>query len=518
MAAEEPGTSGLLHQRWFQALIPLAVFAAALCAGMSYVGALRSEASAQARLILDERGARQMEAVQSILLGAQAPLFTLADMAAISKGETADFETVATRLLERNPQVAGLFLVPGGVVSAAVPLEGNEAAIGHDILKDPERRKEVEEAMATDSTVLAGPVAMRQGGEGLFARKPVFWEEDGKRRFWGLVVAMIRWDTLKRAMHLDALTAEGYAWTLSRRLASDREDTVISRSSEPVSPSASITHSFAIPGGRWNFVLSRAGSGAMAGQAAGPALALAGAAALALAISLLMRAMRANQVQAAELSRLNRQLTKRLEEREILVREAHHRVKNNLQMVLSLLSIQKAETRNEEFSNLADACKGRVEAIALAHEMLYKSDDLTHVDVCLYLERVAAHVLLGMGGGRSGISLRARGDDTAVAMAKAAPLGLIMAELTANACKHAFRGADDPAIHMDFKRLDDGSCILTVKDNGVGYAGPGCPKGETSLGFGLVRSLVKQLGGELACRGNDGLTVEMRFGPGLVEN
>jgi len=173
--------------------------------GHSYLGIVFENTRQNQRLALTHKISQQIHSIQTALLDAESPLFTLADILTVRKGEFPDFEQHAEYLLQDNPLVSGLFLVPGGVVSTAYPLAGNEAAIGHDLLKDPARRTEVIEAMNTNQIVLAGPVNMRQGGEGLFARKPVFWEENGEHRFWGLVVALIRWETVLETFDFKSL-------------------------------------------------------------------------------------------------------------------------------------------------------------------------------------------------------------------------------------------------------------------------------------------------------------------------
>ena len=224
--------------------------------GHSYMRVLFENTRQSQQLALTHRISQQIHSIQAALLHAESPLFTLADILTVRRGEFPDFEEHAAYLMQENPLVSGLFLVPGGVVSTAYPLCGNEAAIGHDLLKDPARRTEVLEAISTKQIVLAGPVNMRQGGVGLFARKPVFWEENGEHRFWGLVVAMIRWETVLESFDFKSLDADGYAYVLSRKLRTDDQDTLIARSASEIIDSLSLTRSLPIPGGEWLLTLS----------------------------------------------------------------------------------------------------------------------------------------------------------------------------------------------------------------------------------------------------------------------
>ena len=224
--------------------------------GHCYLSVLIENSRQNERLALTHRISQQVRAIQAALLEAESPLFTLADILAVGRGEFPDFEKHAAHLLRDTPLVSGLFLVPDGIVSKAYPLAGNEAAIGHDLLKDPARRAEAVEAIRGNQIVLAGPVNMRQGGVGLFARKPVFWEENGEQRFWGLVVALIRWENVLETFDFKTLDAEGYAYALSRRLRTDDQPTLITRSSLAIIDELALTRSLPIPGGEWLLTVS----------------------------------------------------------------------------------------------------------------------------------------------------------------------------------------------------------------------------------------------------------------------
>lgn len=227
-----------------------------LVLGHVYLRILVDNSRQTEQLALTHRISQQVHAIQAALLNAESPLFTLADILTVAQGEFSDFEMYAKHLLRDNSLVSGLFLVPDGVVAQAYPLTGNEAAIGHDLLKDPARRTEVLEAINGNQIVLSGPVNMRQGGVGLFARKPVFWEENGTRRFWGLVVALIRWETVLETFDFKSLDDEGYAYTLSRKLRTDDQSVLIARSSSELAHDLALTRSLPIPGGEWLLTVS----------------------------------------------------------------------------------------------------------------------------------------------------------------------------------------------------------------------------------------------------------------------
>jgi signal transduction histidine kinase/ActR/RegA family two-component response regulator len=224
--------------------------------GHCYLGVLFENARNSQRLATTHRISQQIHSIQAALLNAESPLFTLADILTVGRGEFPDFEKHAEYLLHDNPLVSALFLIPGGVVSKAYPLTGNEAAIGHDLLKDPARRTDVLEAISTNQIVLAGPLNMRQGGVGLFARKPVFWEENGEHHFWGLVAVLIRWETVLETFDFESLDADGYAYVLSKRMRTDNEATLITRSSFEIIEELALTKALPIPGGEWLLTMS----------------------------------------------------------------------------------------------------------------------------------------------------------------------------------------------------------------------------------------------------------------------
>lgn len=159
------------------------------------------------------------------------------------------FDEAAQKLLTDTSNIAALQLAPEGVVRFIYPLEGNEAALGHHLLADPDRKREVLEAISMKKAVLAGPVNIRQGGTGLFVRMPVFTEEGGKKRLWGLAIALLRWDNILAIIKTQL--NENDSFQLARKLRSDNEYVHIG--GEQTVPDDSIKHSrrIEIPGGTW---------------------------------------------------------------------------------------------------------------------------------------------------------------------------------------------------------------------------------------------------------------------------
>jgi PAS domain S-box-containing protein len=192
------------------------------------------------------------------------------------------------------------------------------------------------------------------------------------------------------------------------------------------------------------------------------------------------------------------QLLRSLGEKEVLLREVHHRVKNNLQIISSLMSL---ETQNRgdipEVERAFEQMRGRVRSIALIHERLYKSDNFSAVEMAGYIESLCASIKDAHNGDGRRIMLGIEAEPLAVPLDRAIPMGLLLNEAITNAFKHAFNGLPGGRVNV---RLTDtgGSMALEVIDDGVGLP-EGVLAGEVSgLGMQILHALSGQIGGELA--------------------
>jgi two-component sensor histidine kinase len=204
------------------------------------------------------------------------------------------------------------------------------------------------------------------------------------------------------------------------------------------------------------------------------------------------------------------ELTGALREREVLLQEVHHRVKNNLQVISSLMNMQlrKLESRGDRAA--LEECQTRVEAIALIHEQLYQSRDYANVPFSAYTRALVGNVFRTLGTGSGTIRLVLAIDDVAVPVDKAIPCGLLLNELITNALKHAFADGSAGELRVELSRSDD-RIRLVVADNGVGLPAGLDVRGTRSLGLRLVNTLVRQLGGTLAVTGEPGARFELGF-------
>lgn len=194
-----------------------------------------------------------------------------------------------------------------------------------------------------------------------------------------------------------------------------------------------------------------------------------------------------------------------------LLKEVHHRVKNNLQIVSSLLSLQAAQVQNPLALGALQNTQNRVRSMALIHETLYRSENLARVDFSLYIENLCAHLFRAFGVDPARIQLISRVAGVALGLDEAVPCGLIINELVSNALKHAFPGERAGQITLELRAEADGQRTLRVADNGVGLpAGLDFRRVDT-LGLKLVFNLADQLNGTLAWEQDDGTTFRLSF-------
>lgn len=208
-------------------------------------------------------------------------------------------------------------------------------------------------------------------------------------------------------------------------------------------------------------------------------------------------------------------LAKSLKEREVLLQEVHHRVKNNLQVISSLINMQMRKIVDPEDRASLEECQTRVQAIALIHEKLYQSSDYACVPFSEYVSSLAANVFHTLGVSSSAVSLALDIDNIALAVDKAIPCGLILNELITNALKHAFPGERSGALRVELKRPSGSRLRLCVADDGVGISPGSDLRDSPSLGMQLVSILAEQIDAEVnvVSDSRTGTRFEIEFSP-----
>jgi len=202
-----------------------------------------------------------------------------------------------------------------------------------------------------------------------------------------------------------------------------------------------------------------------------------------------------------------------LQEKEVLLKEIHHRVKNNMQVISSLISLQADTLENQALRGVFDDLRDRVRTMALVHEKLYQSENLAHVDFAEYARSLLNYLWHAHGDKASDVRLTLDLPSVTFPVQTAVPCGLILNELTTNALKHAFRDRTDGELTVALNADPDGNMCLVVSDNGVGFPAGFDWRQTRSLGLQLVRMLVGQLGGTLDVRTDGGTTFQITFKP-----
>lgn len=186
-----------------------------------------------------------------------------------------------------------------------------------------------------------------------------------------------------------------------------------------------------------------------------------------------------------------------LREKEVLLKEIHHRVKNNLQVITSLLRLQSRHIENEQAIQVFEDSQNRIRAMALIHEKLYQSDDLAQIDFAGYVDHLAKELVQVHALQSHRIQLILEIQNIHLGIDTAVPCGLILSELISNALKHGFPNQTTGAIVVRMVPTQQQTYELIVRDNGVGFPPDINPMELESLGLKLVTSLVRQLRGHL---------------------
>jgi PAS domain S-box-containing protein len=218
---------------------------------------------------------------------------------------------------------------------------------------------------------------------------------------------------------------------------------------------------------------------------------------------------------ADELRRSEESLRASLREREVLLQEVHHRVKNNLQIVSSLIGMQVRQISLQEGRDALLECQRRIQTIALIHEKLYQSDDYARVPFSDYASGLVANIFEAASDRSQPIGLEVGTDSISLPVDRAIPCGLILNELVANALKHAFRGRDRGCVRVQLRR-EEAEVMLAVSDDGVGLPPDFDVHRAPTLGLQLVTALVEQLRGRLEIERRAGTTFRVRFQGGVA--
>jgi len=199
-----------------------------------------------------------------------------------------------------------------------------------------------------------------------------------------------------------------------------------------------------------------------------------------------------------------------LREKESMMREIHHRVKNNLQIVSSLLRLQSRSIKSQTLKDTFEIAQNRIKSMALIHEVLYLSESLDRINFSEYIKRITNHLFTMFSRNAKKIQLELDVGEFYLDIDKAIPCGLIINELVSNAFKHAFPDGESGKIHVKLDNKLDRYTIV-VKDNGIGIPDDVDIGNTKTLGLQLVNDLVNQIDGSYEIQSDGGTVFKIAF-------
>jgi two-component sensor histidine kinase len=212
-----------------------------------------------------------------------------------------------------------------------------------------------------------------------------------------------------------------------------------------------------------------------------------------------------------ERKRAEEQIKASLREKEVLLKEIHHRVKNNLQVISSLLYLQSRNVKDQATFEMLQESQSRVRSMALVHESLYKSQDLARIDFAKYARNLAGYLFRSYGVNTNVVQLKIKVDDVFLGVDTAILCGLIINELVSNSLKYAFPENREGEIKIRLRTLDESAMELTVADNGIGMPADTNFRSSESLGLKLVTILTDQIDGKIELDRSEGTKFRIDF-------
>ena len=206
--------------------------------------------------------------------------------------------------------------------------------------------------------------------------------------------------------------------------------------------------------------------------------------------------------------------------RELMMREIHHRVKNNLQIVISLINLQSKSVAVPQAQEAFTEIQTRMRALALVHRYLYESDDLQSVNIGSFVTELCSSLQLAYGISPARVLLKVEADSIWDVSDRAIPLALFMTETISNALRHAFPDGEQGRIFVSLKALENGGASFIVEDNGVGIEAERLPaedgifrteKPFAGLGLSLTKAFARQIDGDLTITNAPGTKVVLLF-------
>jgi PAS domain S-box-containing protein len=213
----------------------------------------------------------------------------------------------------------------------------------------------------------------------------------------------------------------------------------------------------------------------------------------------------------AERKQTEEKLQASLNEKELLLKEVHHRVKNNMQVISSIFSLQSQYIQDPGILSILTDSKNRIRSMALIHEKLYQSTSLAKIDFREYIQNLASHLFASYDMSWRQVCLDLQVADVSLNLDTAIPCGLLLNELVSNSLKHAFPNNRSGELKIHFHQNQQGELSLVVQDNGIGLPDELNAQTVNSLGLRLVHALTRQLRGRLEILSQQGATFKVTF-------
>ncbi len=209
--------------------------------------------------------------------------------------------------------------------------------------------------------------------------------------------------------------------------------------------------------------------------------------------------------------RAEAQIKAQLQEKDVLLKEVHHRVKNNMQVISSLLNLQSRRVKDSAVLEMFKESQRRIRSMALIHERLYQSTDLSRIEFSQYLRNLAIHLFHSYQADSTRIQLKIDAELVFLNINTAIPCGLIVNELVSNALKHGFPDGRKGQLEIDLHRVAGDGYMLQVRDDGVGIPEGLDLRKTESLGMQIISTLVEQIEGRLELDRREGTTFRLGF-------
>jgi two-component sensor histidine kinase len=200
-----------------------------------------------------------------------------------------------------------------------------------------------------------------------------------------------------------------------------------------------------------------------------------------------------------------------VKEKEVLLKEVHHRVKNNLQVISSILNLQTSYVKDKETADLLKECQNRIKTMAYIHESLYQTKDFLHINFSEYIINLVKNLFYSYDANQQKIKTIFDVDTIFLNLDTSIPCGLIVNELVSNALKYAFTDGSGGCVTIKIKKTKDNTIEMVIADNGIGIPESVDYKNTETLGLQLVSILSEQINGKVTLSRTKGTTFKINF-------